>query len=294
MNFKTNYNFWHTQTGSCRYAVIGDPVSHSRSPAMQNAAFAAAGLSDRYARCRVENKDLASFIEFARKHLSGVNVTVPHKQSVIPFLDEITPLAQNCRSVNTLKITGGKVCGHSTDGAGLLYALQTDLNFSCTGKTLLFLGSGGAAWAGAFRLAEEKPEEIIIANRTRAKAVELARQLEENSGITAAALALSDTAELKTALSRSDAVIQTTSCGLKESDPEILSRELLQCCPSHTAVFDLIYMETKLLKLARELGFAASGGRAMLIGQGAESFRWWTGIEPDIQSMQQGFEQAEE
>ena len=294
MNFKTNYNFWHAQTGSCRYAVIGDPVSHSRSPEMQNAAFSAAKLPDRYARCHVERNRLAEFIEFARCELAGVNVTVPHKQSVIPFLDEITPTAQNCRSVNTLKIVNGKVCGHSTDGEGLRYALQENFNFTSAGKTLLFLGAGGAAWAGAFQLGAERPEKIIIANRTPEKAAELARSLTETLGIAALSLALSSIEELKQALSQSDVLIQTTSCGLKESDPEIVSRELLEYCPAHTAVFDLIYRETKLLQTSRQLGLAAADGKAMLIGQGAASFFWWTGIKPDIQAMQQGFKQAEE
>jgi hypothetical protein len=99
-----------------RYLVIGDPVSHSRSPGLQNAAFEAAGLGRPYARMQVDAKDMAEFVDFARKHLLGVNLTVPHKNIIVPFCDTISTEALMCGSVNTLKIEDGKIHGHSTDG----------------------------------------------------------------------------------------------------------------------------------------------------------------------------------
>ena len=163
-----------------KYTVIGDPVSHSRSPGMQNAAFEAAGLGRPYGRTHVTGENFSSFISRARRELLGVNITVPHKETVIPFLDEIDPVAALCRSVNTLLIRDGIIKGYSTDGYGLEYALQENFAITPGGKTFCFTGCGGACRATAIHLASRGAGRIILFNRTLAKADDIAEIIRKN------------------------------------------------------------------------------------------------------------------
>ena len=127
-----------------RYLVIGDPVSHSRSTGLQNAAFEAASLGRPYARMHIEVNDLPEFAELAKRYLNGVNLTVPHKNAIVPLCDEVSPSALLCQSVNTLTVKDGKLYGDSTDGPGIEYALFKEFGFVPGGKKILFLGAGGA------------------------------------------------------------------------------------------------------------------------------------------------------
>ena len=285
-----NYDaFMRAVERNIRYLVIGDPVSHSRSPGLQNAAFESAGLGSPYARMHVEVNDLPEFAELAKKYLSGVNLTVPHKNAIVPLCDTVSPSAQLCQSVNTLTIRDGKLHGTSTDGPGIEYALFKEFGFVPRDKVILFLGAGGACKATAFHLAEKGACKIIIANRTVSKAEELAESISANTECSCCACSISDNAVLKTHLETADLVIQATSCGLKESDPSPIDTALItdRC---RFDCFDTIYKETALLRAVRAKNLRGAGGRQMLIGQGAESFRIWTGIEPDISAMEQGFE----
>lgn len=274
-----------------RYLVIGDPVSHSRSPGLQNAAFEAAGMGRPYARLQVDVNDIPEFVNFAREHLAGVNLTVPHKNAVIPYCDTVAPGAMLCGSVNTLKISDGKVHGDSTDGPGIEYALKKEFCFQAEDKSILFLGAGGACHATAFHLAQLGAREIVIANRTASKAEALAEEISGNTNCTAAGCDINDKNALKDILHRADMVIQATSCGLKDDDPSPIDTELITS-DCHFDCFDTIYKETALLKAVRACGLRGAGGKQMLIGQGAASFRIWTGIEPDIERMENGFEDA--
>lgn len=273
-----------------RYLVIGDPVSHSRSPGLQNAAFRSANLGRPYARLQVDVSDLPEFVRFAAEHLRGVNLTVPHKHAVVPLCDEISQQAKLCGSVNTLNIIGGRVLGDSTDGPGIEYALFKEFGFVPEGKKILFLGAGGACRATAFHLALRGADSITIANRTVSKAQELAKEISRNSSCNASGCDIADKTQLKTALAECDLVIQATSCGLKESDPPPIDTGLITS-DCHFDCFDTIYKETALLKAVRACGLRGAGGKQMLIGQGAASFRIWTGIEPDISAMEAGFEE---
>ena len=113
---------------NCKYAVIGNPIAHSKSPQMQNAGFEFYGMGSIYGKKFVEKEELAEFVEFARKNLNGFNITVPYKQDIIPFLDEISRSAQMSNSVNTVRIENGRLSGTSTDGVGLATALQVHFN----------------------------------------------------------------------------------------------------------------------------------------------------------------------
>ena len=273
-----------------QYLVIGDPVSHSRSPGLQNAAFERANLGRPYARMQVDVADLPEFAQLAAKHLKGVNLTVPHKHAILPFCFEITPEAKLCGSVNTLTVKDGKLYGDSTDGVGIAYALKREFGFVPENKNILFLGSGGACRAAAFHLALKGAKNIIIANRTVAKAEELAQKINANTACSVAACDIADNDYLKKILPDIDMVIQATSCGLKESDPSPMDISLItkEC---RFDFFDTIYKETALLKAVRAAGLRGTGGKQMLIGQGAASFRIWTGIEPDMSAMEAGFEE---
>ena len=273
------------------YLVIGDPIGHSRSPGMQNAAFEACGLGRPYGRLRVAPDDLGEFVELARRRLKGVNLTVPHKHGVLPFLDWIDPEAAPGGSVNTLVIRDGLIRGFSTDGAGLEAALTEEFHKPVTGASFLFLGAGGAAHATAFHLAGRGAGSIVIANRTGAKAAELADGIAAfRPGVAVAALELADTTGLRRAAAAADFIIQATSLGLRDTDPPPIDLAVLECCRPDCAVFDTIYRRTPLLERAAASGLAAAGGRAMLIHQGARSFELWTGRPAPLEAMRRGFD----
>ena len=273
-----------------KYAVIGDPISHSRSPGMQNAAFEKAQLGRPYGRIHVLPQDLGSFGAWARENLSGVNITVPHKEKIIPFLDEIDPRAAACGSVNTLKISGGRITGYSTDGIGLEHAVEKNFSIPAAGRTFCFTGCGGACRAAAFHLAAEGAARIFLFNRTVEKAQTLAEDIARHYGnCRLEAGSIADQTALGNAIVCSDVLVQATSLGLHENDPAPFELALL-LENRKIAVFDTIYKNTPLLQFCRENDIACAGGRNMLIYQGAASFRLWTGIDPDIEAMQQGFD----
>lgn len=273
-----------------KYVVIGDPVSHSRSPGMQNPAFERAGLGRPYGRRHVLREELRDFVTEAKKRYAGVNITVPHKEAVIPLLDSIDPLAALCRSVNTLDIRNGAVRGFSTDGYGLEYALRENFQLAPAGKTFCFAGCGGACRAAAIHLASKQAGRIFLANRTVSRAGDIAQVISENfPQCQVEFFELGDRRKMEQALMLSDALIQATSLGLKEDDPVPFDTNLLEA-NKKLCVFDTIYKNTPLLQKAAALGMKHAGGKAMLIHQGAASFRIWTGLEPDIEAMKQGFE----
>lgn len=280
-----------TLDSTIEYLVIGDPVAHSRSPQMQNAAFEFYGMGRPYDKLRVDPAKIGDFVDFARKHLKGVNLTVPHKQVVIPFVDELSPQAAVCQSVNTLKITAGKVYGFSTDGAGVSGALLNNFGLSLKGLNVVMLGAGGAATATAFELGWQKCATLTIANRTLAKGEELAQKVREAlPGTQICAIALDDREMLSSALKKADLLLQMTSLGLHDGDPAPMPLELLEVNTS-LHVFDAIYRSTPLLERARALGLAAADGSDMLIFQGAASFEIWTGKKAPLAEMRRGFNQ---
>ena len=157
-----------------KYAVIGHPVGHSRSPGMQNAGFAARGIDAEYLKLEVAPEEFPRYVDFAVKHLAGFNLTVPHKQIILPYLDGIDPDAKRIGSVNTVKILpGGKLVGCSTDGVGFEEAVRFKLDMELKGRNCLLLGCGGAARAVAFRIVGAGAEKLAIANRSVGRATEL-------------------------------------------------------------------------------------------------------------------------
>ena len=272
-------------------AVIGDPVAHSLSPAMQNAALRCLGLSIEYVARRVPVEQIGEFVAEARRTFRGFNVTVPHKNAVIPFLDEVSAECRSSHSVNTVIIgDDGSAKGDSTDGYGLETALRECFGVEPGGTDFLFVGCGGAARAVAFHLAARGVRSLFIANRTVARAAELVEELRplcpegriDSCG-------LDDHRKLATMIEDGSVLIQSSSLGLKKDDPSPFPLELLR---PGLRVYDMVYGETALLKAARDRGCRCADGRSMLLHQGARSLALWLGVEPPVEVMRQALDAA--
>jgi len=274
----------------CRYAVIGDPIEHSVSPAMQNAAFTAIGQGAPYGKLRVAAADLPAFAAWARTHLDGFNITVPHKQNILPLLDEIDPDADRAASVNTVAVRAGRLCGYSTDGYGLATALTEAFGFQVSGGRLAFLGCGGAVQAVADYFAARQTAEMYFINRTAAKAENLCQRLQSyHPNVRLAACGLDEPETIRRFLARVTVLVQGTSVGLRSGDPSPLPADLL---PDGICCYDVIYKNTAFLEQALHCGLQTADGRTMLLYQGAAAFERWTGRPADGTAMRRALEQA--
>lgn len=273
-----------------KYVVIGNPIAHSRSPQMQNAAFEFHKLGKPYGKILLEKNELADFADFMRKNLLGCNVTVPFKEAIIPFLDEVDPIAMQGKSVNTIINKNGKLFGCSTDGFGLESALRKNFDMEVADKRMFFVGAGGASQAVSWHFASLGVKKIYIANRTFEKALNLATAIKKfYHDVEIIALSLDDKDGLKNAISDSDCLIQATSSGLKESDLPPFDFELLFANRA-IKIIDLIYKKTPLLEFAEKNKFDYTNGKDMLIYQGAKSFELWTDLPAPIELMCCAFE----
>jgi len=255
------------------YAIIGDPVEHTISPFLHNSAFKATELNSIYVAFRVIPERLAQAVDGLRSlSVKGFNVTIPHKVTVSPLLDEIDPSARKIGAVNTVKNTNGRLMGYNTDGEGALMALE-EANINLKGKTII-LGAGGAARAIAFTLVKHV-NEIVICNRTEAKALELASELRKHTDIPVTGKKL-DFQLSSEELDDGDLIINTTSVGMHpdiDNSPintDVISRNI--------TVFDIVYtpFKTKLLKEAEARGAKTVPGINMLVYQAMKSFEIWT------------------
>ena len=267
------------------YAVIGDPIAHSLSPVMHKAAFRSLGMDAEYIAVHVKAEELGAFAEDARKNLAGFNITVPHKKGIIPFLDEVDPVAMMAGSVNTVSIRSGRLIGCSTDGYGLETALREAFGFELSGGTAAFIGCGGAAHAVAFHFAGRGLRKLFLLNRTLSTAEQLAEELRGHfPGFEVETAALADTEKAGAFLKQAQAAVQCTSLGLKPDDPPPLDPELL---PQGIKLFDTIYKPTPILRYAKAHGIDHAAGLGMLLHQGARSFTIWTGVEAPVEVMRQ-------
>ena len=265
------------------YAVIGCPVSHSLSPVMHNAALKALGLDAEYIAVLVPKEELEAFTLDARKNLAGFNITVPHKNAVIPFLDEISRDAELSGSVNTVTVSDGKLSGTSTDGYGLEAALAESFRYVIRDSSVTFIGCGGVVKALTFHFALHGIRKIHLLNRTLETAEKLAATLKEEFPLLSVATAsISDDEKVGTFLNDSRLAVQCTSLGLKPEDPSPIRPELL---PRDIFFYDTIYKRTKLYAYAEEHGIPAASGLSMLLHQGAKSLSIWTGLEAPVEVM---------
>jgi shikimate dehydrogenase len=253
------------------YGILGDPVAHSRSPAMQNAAFAAAGIDAVYVPFPVAAEGLAATIAgLYAAGVAGLNVTVPHKEAAAQLAVALRPRARACGAANTLIRTARGFVGDNTDGAGLLAALA-ELRFDARGRSVLLIGAGGSARSVAHAFARAGARRLIVANRTRARAEELVASLRHRQALATDLAVLAD----PDVLSGLDLIINCTSTGLGRGTLPPLrfahTRRQVLCC-------DLMYGKpSRFLVAARAAGRRVIDGGGMLLHQGALAFTLWTG-----------------
>lgn len=266
--------------------LFGYPVAHSFSPQMHNAAFRQLSLDYCYVPFPVNPDRICEAAAAVRAlSLAGVNVTVPHKQGVIAYLDELSSEARLIGAVNTIVNKEGRLVGYNTDGQGFVRSLRTDAGFDPKGKSLILLGAGGAARGVAVQLALAGTRKITIVNRTPKKAEEIVQVINEHTQ--AEAEVLPWTAEsLAPAVRAAAAVVNTTSLGMHPREEEAPPLETDLLVPG-TLVADLVYnpVRTLFLQKAEAAGCQTLSGLGMLLHQGAIAFELWTGCTAPIQVM---------
>lgn len=263
-------------------AVIGDPIERSLSPAIHNAAYRSLGMDFVYVAFRVRRRELAQAIEGARTlGIVGLNVTRPHKTSVIHFLDTIEKTAREIGAANTLVRSGGRLRGYNTDGQAALEVLQK-LSGSLSATRVVILGAGGAARAIAYYLSKTT-QSMSILNRTRAKGAKLAGEIKRWSGVKCRSYGL-NRAKLRKEVGKSDVLINTLPADVLPRFASTLIHEGL--IRTGMIVFDANYIhESDFLVDAEATGAKVADGLDMLVGQAALSFKLWTGRDPPIDVM---------
>ncbi|AIC14779.1 shikimate dehydrogenase [Nitrososphaera viennensis] len=255
------------------YCIIGDPISHSLSPGMQNAAFSALGLNCTYISFRVPAPELKESIDSLRAiNVAGFNVTIPHKVAVMEYLDELDATAKKAGAVNTVNNIEGIFKGYNTDIAGFIEPLRRRKFDFCT--TVLLLGAGGAARAIIAALSEEKTtgSRVVIANRDQAKAKELAK-VGGNLGLQCEAIAFEDATKVSP---EAGLIVNATSIGL-DNEPSPIDSDHIK---KGSFVYDIVYrpVVTDLLEQAKFAQAHLVYGYEMLLEQGAKAFEIWTGL----------------
>lgn len=261
--------------------VIGDPVAHSLSPLLHQTMIDQTGAAYRYDVRTVRPEELPAFVRWAKDGgCAGFNVTMPHKEAILPLLDEVDATAASCGAVNTVCIREGRAIGHNTDGTGFLDSLAGQ-GFYPQGRTVLLLGAGGAAKAVGHALATVGAGRIIVCARRLERAAALAAQLPGcGEGIVLAQDAIQQAA------SACDLLVNATPLGMAGS-PAFARLDFLQAMPPHAVVYDLVYhpRRTALLEAAARQGLRTVGGIDLLIRQAVRAFTFFTGETPDTAAL---------
>lgn len=261
--------------------VIGDPVAHSLSPLLHQAMIDQTGAAYRYDVRTVRPEELPAFVRWAKDGgCAGFNVTMPHKEAILPLLDEVDATAASCGAVNTVCIREGRAIGHNTDGTGFLDSLAGQ-GFYPQGRTVLLLGAGGAAKAVGHALAAAGAGRIIVCARRLERAAALAAQLPGcGEGIVLAQDAIQQAA------AACDLLVNATPLGMAGS-PAFARLDFLQAMPPHAVVYDLVYhpRRTALLEAAARQGLRTVGGIDLLIRQAVRAFTFFTGETPDTAAL---------
>jgi shikimate dehydrogenase len=264
--------------------IFGYPVKHSFSPIIHNSAFSFLGLDYVYVPYCIEPENLKYAIKAINLlGIQGVNITIPHKETVMPLLDQISSEAQLIGAVNTIKVNEqNQLVGYNTDGIGFINALLSDLNITVTGKRMLVLGAGGGARAVCIQSAISGIEKIYVMDIDRQKAQKLLTDIKSsNAKVDTEGI---EPHQIQSILAKVDILVNATPIGMQSDDTLLIDPEWLF---PELKVFDLIYnpLETKLVRIAKEHGCLAANGLNMLIQQGAASFEIWTGIKPPVEIM---------
>lgn len=263
--------------------LLGDPVAHTVSPAMHNAALRALSLPGHYTARRVAPDDLPAALAALRRPLHlGANVTIPHKEAAANLVDTLTERAAAIGAVNTIVREGSALRGDNTDAHGLLAALEAALGVVPYGMRILLLGAGGAARAAAVALLSGGPASLCIYNRDGARAAALAARLRESYG---GRVWAGDAEAARREASEVDLIVNATSAGLDGA-----SVPLDNVCPRPgAALYDMVYWPapTPLMRALAAQGTTVAGGLSMLVFQAAASFAAWTGREAPVEVMRE-------
>jgi shikimate dehydrogenase len=276
-----------------RLGVFGDPIAHSLSPQMQNAALPACGIDMQYARFHIRASELRSALLLLRRlDFVGINLTVPHKIAGFTQIDETDESAARIEAVNTIRVRDGKLIGSNTDGDGFLRAVRTEFSMDLRDLRVMIIGAGGGTGrAIAWQCALEGSERLVLVNRTVEKANALAEQLRPlfsgprvlGPTMRLEAIAWNEST-MRIRLGDIDLIVNATPLGMNPSDPSPVPTRLLA---PHHIVFDCVYgpSKTGLVRAAEEAGARGANGLSMLLYQGALSFAIWFNREAPIEAM---------
>lgn len=274
-------------------AVVATPIKHSISPFIHNYAFDKTGVNGVYVAWDIPAEDLPVTLENVKRYdMFGVNISMPYKPAVIPYMDELTDSAKLIGAVNTVINRDGKLIGHNTDGVGFFRSLATFADFDVKGKVMTILGGGGAATAIIAQASLNGARKINIFNQsqfleaTRAHA----EKISQATGVTLAVFPIEDLALIQEKINESDLLVNATSVGM-DGKSMILTEEIT--FPQGLQVADTIYQpfETPFLAFARSKGLNAINGLGMLLFQAAEAFEIWTGEKMPTQEIWQALEE---
>lgn len=282
-------------TGHTRLtALLGSPVAHSISPLMHNEAFQLLDLDYTYLCFEVNEETLPAAVDGLKAcGIRGFNLTMPNKNKIVELLDELSPAARLIGAVNTVVNDDGHLTGYNTDGVGYMQAVK-DADYDITGKTITIMGAGGAATAICAQAALDGVEKIHIFARETSRFWDRTQKLAENINSTLPCKAVlhenKDTAALAQAISESALLLNATSVGMAPNTEGTIIEDTSLYHPD-LIVSDVIYnpRETRFLKEAREAGCRTFNGMYMLLYQGAEAFRLWTGKEMPVKEIKANF-----
>ena len=283
---------WKANNPPVRLGVLGDPVAHSLSAQMQNAALKACEIDLQYGRFQVSPDDLAEALKLIRDlDFVGGNLTVPHKIAGCAFVDELDDNARQVGAVNTIKLENAKLRGYNTDGKGFARAIRQEFAVDLRDLRVMILGAGGAARAIAFQCAKENCERLVIVNRTVEKGQQLAEELRDYFagprvlGPVARLQAIPwEESSIRFQIAHLDLIVNATALGLNRSDPSPIPGRLLA---PHLMIYDTVYgdIRSAFVSAAVEEGARAANGLAMLLHQGALAFEIWFEREAPIAAM---------
>jgi shikimate dehydrogenase len=285
---------WEEIDPPIRLGVFGDPVVHSLSPQMQNAALKSCKIDMQYARFQISPSELQSALDLIRQlNFVGMNLTTPHKIAASKLMEEIDDNARRIGAINTVRVDNAKLRGYNTDGKGFARAVRQEFAVDLRDLGVMILGGGGVARAIALQCARENCERLVIANRTFATAQKLAEQLREYFagpkvlGPVPRLQAIQwEEAAIRFQIAHLDLIVNATLLGLNRSDPSPIPARLLA---PHLMVYDTVYREgrTPFVAAAIEAGARATNGFSMLLHQGALAFEIWFEREAPIEPMRE-------
>jgi shikimate dehydrogenase len=272
--------------------LFGYPVRHTASPAFQNAGFEAAGLDWVYVAFEVHPNDLGRAIDgIVALGFRGINLTIPHKQAAIEYLDELSPEAEIIGAVNTVDIRDGRLKGYNTDGQGFVRSIKEESDFDLADKRIFLMGSGGAGRGVAVQAALDGASEICVCDCEESRSQSAVSLIDSRIRPGVARFVPFNSLSIREGVQRCELFVDATPLGMKLDDPTSIDADWLN---SSCLVYDLVYdpPETPLLRAARQRGCRTQNGLGMLLYQGCIAFETWTGVSAPVAEMRRALEEA--